>query len=86
MSHVILQSEFEEYIFNALQAITQVHVHTQGAAAKAINTALTYRNWLIGAYIHEHELKGQDRAGYGERLMARLPEELRHLAVPTTDS
>lgn len=68
-----------------VEAITQVHARMQGAAAKAINTALTCRNWLIGAYIHEYEMKGQDRAEYGERLMVRLAEELNRLAVPTTD-
>ena len=72
--------------FSALvQAISDVHLRTQGATAKAVNVALTCRNWLIGAYIHEYELNGRDRAEYGERLIDRLAEALRTLGVPSSD-
>ena len=72
--------------FTALvKAISDVNQRTQGLAAKAVNTALTCRNWLIGAYIHEYELHGRDRAEYGERLIDRLAEELRRRGVPSSD-
>jgi hypothetical protein len=68
-----------------VQAISDINVRTQGIAAKAVNAAVTYRNWLIGAYIHEYELHGRDRAEYGERLIDRLADELRMVEVPTSD-
>lgn len=64
-----------------VQVIAQIHQQTHSAAAKAVNVALTCRNWLIGAYIHEYELQGEDRAEYGERLMERLAGALRRQGV-----
>lgn len=47
---------------------------------RAINTNLTLRNWFIGAYIHFYELKGSDRAEYGDKLLTKLSEELNNLS------
>ena len=66
-------------------AIAEVHQRLQSEAVKAVNTALTLRNWLIGLYIHEYELAGQDRAAYGERLIERLSDHLRARGVSRTD-
>ena len=66
-------------------AIADVHQRLQSEAVKAVNTALTLRNWLIGLYIHEYELAGQDRATYGERLIERLSDRLKARGVPRTD-
>src|SRR4030067_3130000 len=72
--------------FDALvHAIADIHRRTQGAAVRAVNIALTCRNWLIGAYIHEYELQGQDRAEYGEQLMQRLANALRKQGVPACE-
>jgi predicted nuclease of restriction endonuclease-like (RecB) superfamily len=72
--------------FDALvHAIADIHRRTQTAAAGAVNIALTCRNWLIGAYIHEYELQGQDRAEYGEQLMQRLGDALRKQGVPACE-
>ena len=72
--------------FNALvQAISDIHRRTQSGATRAVNTALTCRNWLIGAYIHEYELQGQDRAEYGEQLIKRLAAALRKEKVPACE-
>ena len=49
-------------------------------ALRAVNTSLTIRNWLIGAYIREYELNGNDRAVYGERLFSELAKELKGLS------
>jgi len=65
-----------------VRAIAEIHQRMQGAAAKAVNVALTCRNWLIGAYIHEYELKGQDRAEYGERLFEQLGRRLEEIGIP----
>jgi hypothetical protein len=51
---------------NLVRVIESIHQRASVHAAKAINTALTLRNWLIGAYISEYELQGQDRAAYGK--------------------
>jgi len=59
-----------------VHAIESVHHTASGMAAKTINTTLTLRNWLIGAYIVEFEQNGEDRAAYGDRLMIRLAERL----------
>ena len=59
--------------FDALvTSIVHIHQQTQDFAAKAVNVALTLRNWLIGYRIVEFEQQGQDRATYGESLMDTL--------------
>src|SRR5689334_15331684 len=50
-------------------------------ASRAVNLSLTLRNWLIGCYIAEFELRGKDRATYGERLLDSLAAELTRLKV-----
>ena len=49
---------------------------SQKQAYQAINTALVYRNWLIGYRIAEEELKGEDRAEYGAEVIKKLSKEL----------
>jgi hypothetical protein len=63
----------------------QIHAAMQLEAGVTVNTTLTLRNWLIGAYIHHYELHGADRAQYGERLMDKLAEALRPHKIPSTD-
>jgi len=43
---------------------------------KAINRAITARNWLIGYRIVHYEQQGSHRAEYGEKIVDRLAEEL----------
>src|SRR5712691_185517 len=66
-------------------AIADIHRRLQHQATRAINTSLTLRNWLMGAYIHEFELRGKDRAEYGERLLPQLSERLRASGIPRVD-
>lgn len=69
--------------FNLLvQAIADIHQQTVAHTAKAINTALTLRNWLIGVCFHEFELNGEDRAAYGDALFSRIAQALSALSVP----
>lgn len=42
------------------------------------------RNWLIGLYIAEYELRGADRAKYGEKLLALLSKELKKHHISST--
>jgi predicted nuclease of restriction endonuclease-like (RecB) superfamily len=60
-----------------LNQIHNTHQYLNGVAAKAINTPMTIRNWLIGYYIVEFEQKGEDRAAYGENLIVALAERLK---------
>ena len=57
---------------------SSVHIHqqTHDFASKAVNVALTLRNWLIGYRIEEYERQGADRATYGDKLMDTLAERL----------
>lgn len=50
-------------------------------ALRAVNIGLTLRNWLIGYWIAEFELKGADRATYGDKLFAELSNALRHINI-----
>jgi predicted nuclease of restriction endonuclease-like (RecB) superfamily len=59
-----------------VEAVQHVHKACSAAVSRTVNTTLTLRNWLIGAYIHHYELHGADRAEYGDRLMASLADAL----------
>lgn len=66
--------------FNQLVVIiNDVHSDLQISAYKAINRALTVRNWLIGYYIVEYEQNGADRAQYGQKLLENLAEKLKNI-------
>jgi acyl carrier protein phosphodiesterase len=60
-----------------LNQIQNTHQYLQGVAAKAINTPMTIRNWLIGYYVVEFEQKGEDRAAYGDNLINALADKLK---------
>jgi predicted nuclease of restriction endonuclease-like (RecB) superfamily len=63
--------------FDALvTSIVHIHQQTQHFAAKAVNVALTLRNWLIGYRIEVYERQGVDRAAYGDKLMDTLVKRL----------
>lgn len=63
--------------FDALvTSIVHIHQQTQHFAAKAVNVALTLRNWLIGYRIEVYERQGADRATYGDKLMDTLAQRL----------
>ncbi len=56
--------------------ISAVQDTLQAQAAHSVNLALTSRNWLMGCYIVEFEQHGDDRAAYGEQLLAKLEKRL----------
>jgi predicted nuclease of restriction endonuclease-like (RecB) superfamily len=67
----------EHLKFEGLVAvIQQTHTLFSTQANKVVNVCLTARNWLIGHYIVEYELQGADRAGYGDRLLDKLADQL----------
>jgi predicted nuclease of restriction endonuclease-like (RecB) superfamily len=74
--------DFDSLVF----AIVQIHRETQDFAARAINTGLTLRNWLIGYRIVEFEKMGHDRAAYGERLLPTLAKTLAAAGLTRVDT
>lgn len=48
----------------------------RGATVRAVNCIMTATYWEIGRRISETEQKGEDRAGYGEKLIRRLSADL----------
>lgn len=63
--------------FNRLvTSIEQIHYGFKQNAVKAVNTALTLRNWVIGYYIVEFEQNGEDRAKYGDSLFKNLADKI----------
>ena len=65
-----------------VSVIGQAHLELAAQAARAVNSSLTMRNWLIGFYIEEYERHGVDRQQYGEKLLDRLAEMLARKGVP----
>lgn len=55
-----------------VRSICSVHEKFAAQAARSVNMGLTLRNWLIGMYIVEFELRGADRAKYGEKFFDEL--------------
>lgn len=48
-------------------------------AQRQVNVALTLRNWLIGFYISEYELNGNDRAEYGKNLYKEIARKCKDI-------
>jgi hypothetical protein len=65
--------KFEQLI----KTISETHHHLQEKAVSAVNQSLTIRNWIFGFYIVEYEQNGEDRAKYGQKLLAAISKELK---------
>ncbi len=61
---------------NLVTNILTTHDRFFQQTTKSINVALTVRNWLFGMFICEFQLKGRDRAVYGDRVFDTLSEHL----------
>lgn len=66
-------------------AIRETHDLCAAHANRAVNLGLTLRNWIIGGTIFVYEQRGEDRARYGDGMMARLARKLTDQGVPTCD-
>ena len=53
----------------------------KSSALRAVNASLTARNWIVGCYIVEFELRGEDRGKYGDRLLEKLAKRLRQTGL-----
>lgn len=68
-----------------VSAITAIHGHLLAQAGKAVNVALTLRNWTMGYYIEHYERNGVDRARYGDKLMDELAVSLQQQGLARCD-
>ena len=74
-----------ELDFNQLvAAIRYADAELSAQASRAVNLSLTLRNWLIGCYIAEYELNGEDRAAYGEKVLSELSSVERYQQLQST--
>jgi predicted nuclease of restriction endonuclease-like (RecB) superfamily len=64
-------------ISDLVQAIERTNQFFLEKVQQQVNSSLTLRNWMIGYYIVEYEYKGTDRAEYGQKLCARIAENLK---------
>lgn len=62
-----------------VKQIEHIHKELQSAAIRQVNNFMSMRNILIGFYISEFELNGEDRAQYGENTIRLLAERLNHI-------
>jgi hypothetical protein len=58
-----------------IAAIAEAHDHAQRQVVRAVNVALTLRNWIVGYYIVEYEQHGSDCAPYGAHLLDNLTRD-----------
>jgi len=71
---------------NLLQDAQYIIETAQNFAYKAINLAMTQRNWLLGKRISEEELQGEDRAKYGAEVIKKLSIDLTQIYGKGFDS
>jgi hypothetical protein len=79
-----LISRGELTVGTLVETIEKVHEQLTARAKRAVNVSLTLRNWLIGFYIEEYQLKGSDRGEYGDRPIEVLSEGLLQQGVCRT--
>lgn len=67
-----------EYIqtTDLIQDVKGIITKAQRYAYQTINVTLVWRNWLLGKRIAEEELKGENRAEYGNAIIQNLAAEL----------
>jgi predicted nuclease of restriction endonuclease-like (RecB) superfamily len=61
---------------DVVRRIIDVNAQLRVQASRAVNLSLTLRNWMIGYYIDAFELRGANRADYGDQLFDKLSREL----------
>ena len=65
------------YNFESLATtIQQTNSFFLDKVQRQVNTALTFRNWIIGYYIVEYEQSGKDKADYGLGLFKAIAKRL----------
>ncbi len=68
--------DLETHYGSILGDISSVIDAARRSAARSVNSIMTAAYWLIGRRIVEFEQSGEKRAGYGEKLLERLADDL----------
>jgi predicted nuclease of restriction endonuclease-like (RecB) superfamily len=68
-----------------VSSIQNTSAQLQQNAVKAVNIHLTLRNWLVGFYIVEYEQNGDDKAKYGDQLLASLAKKIKIKGLSETN-
>jgi len=76
MEDIILRDHSYIQFDNLFEDTCAIIEQAQNKAIRAVNVALTLRNWQIGQRIAREELDGAARADYGEQVIQRLSEKL----------
>ena len=76
MEDISIRNDGQLQFDNLFEDTCSIIEQAQNKAIRAINVALTIRNWQIGQRIAREELDGAARAGYGEQVIQRLSEKL----------
>ena len=76
MEDISIRNDGQLQFDNLFEDTCSIIEQAQNKAIRAINVALTIRNWQIGQRIAREELDGATRAGYGEQVIQRLSEKL----------
>lgn len=71
-------SDFDHLV----DSLSRLLVEAKNTASRSVDSILTARNWLVGAWIIAYEQEGADRARYGERLLASLAESFEAKRIP----
>ncbi len=71
-----VKSLFGEEYGDLVGGIRELLDASRRAAVRTVNTVMTATYWEIGRRIVEFEQHGEARAGYGEKLLKRLSEDL----------
>ena len=64
-----------------VSGINDLHEFSLAQVTKQVNKWLTIRNWLVGFYLVEYELSGEDRAAYGEKIIPAVAKSLKHAGL-----
>jgi predicted nuclease of restriction endonuclease-like (RecB) superfamily len=70
---------------NLILLLSDINENLREQSIRAVNVSLSLRNWFFGFYIIEFEQNGNDRAKYGEALLASISAEMKRLAIPNAD-
>src|SRR6266513_4352566 len=75
ISKTVSRPPSEEY-GGLIGGIAELLETSRRTAARAVNALMTATYWEIGRRIVEFEQQGEERAGYGEQLLAQLSADL----------
>ena len=70
---------------NFEKLVSRIQQTNEFLEQKAVNTHLTFRNWLTGFYIVEFEQNGSNRVEYGTKLLENIAKNITAKGLTTTE-